>query len=166
MIVALTSLASCAGPADIDLSSILQAGAAKDYNVLVITLDTTRADHLGLYGDGDAKTPALDRLAAGGVTFEHAMTPVPITLPAHASLMTGLYPHEHGVRNNAGFRLSDHAQTLAEVLSEHGYRTGAVVGAFVLASAGFQPSYRRPLASSREEDGPLLQGFRRDPTLP
>lgn len=101
-------------------------------SVLLITLDTTRADHLGVYGATRARTPHLDALAAQGIVYERAYSPAPITLPAHASLMTGLYPFEHGVRNNGSFRLGEAAQTLAEVLRDHGYRTGAVVGAFVL----------------------------------
>ncbi len=69
-------------------------------NVLLVTLDTTRADHLGCYGRRDARTPRLDRLAAEGVRFENAMAAAPITLPSHASILTALYPFEHGVRNN------------------------------------------------------------------
>ena len=101
-------------------------------SALLITLDTTRADHLGSYGAARVRTPNLDALAAEGIRYEHAYSPAPITLPAHASLLTGLYPFEHRVRDNGDFRLSDRAQTLAEVLQRHGYRTGAVVGAFVL----------------------------------
>jgi arylsulfatase A-like enzyme len=101
-------------------------------SVLLVTLDTTRADHLGSYGAARARTPNLDALAAEGIRYEHAYSPAPITLPAHASLLTGLYPFEHRVRDNGDFPLSDRAQTLAEVLQRHGYRTGAVVAAFVL----------------------------------
>ncbi|MBW2289846.1 MAG: sulfatase [Deltaproteobacteria bacterium] len=101
-------------------------------SVLVVTLDTTRADHLGSYGATRARTPNLDALAAQGIRYQHAYSPAPITLPAHASLLTGLYPFEHRVRGNGDFRLSDCAQTLAEVLQRQGYRTGAAVGAFVL----------------------------------
>jgi arylsulfatase A-like enzyme len=71
-------------------------------------------------------------LVAEGIRYEHAYSPAPITLPAHASMLTGLYPFEHRVHTNGDFRLSDRAQTLAEVLQSRGYRTGAVVGAFVL----------------------------------
>src|SRR5437660_12035150 len=69
-------------------------------NVLLVTLDTTRADRLGCYGYAPALTPALDALAAQGVLFERACTPAPLTLPAHASMMTGLYPAEHGLVTN------------------------------------------------------------------
>jgi len=106
--------------------------APSQVSLLLITLDTTRADHLGTYGLSGAKTPHLDRLAAEGIRYEHAYSPAPITLPAHASLMTGLYPFEHGVRDNGTFRLSEGAVTLAEILQRRGYRTGAAVGAFVL----------------------------------
>jgi choline-sulfatase len=101
-------------------------------NILLITLDTTRADHLGAYGDARARTPHLDTLAAGGVLFEHAVAAAPITLPAHVSLLTGRYPFAHGVRNNGTFSLDDRAATLATVLHDRGYRTGAFVSAFVL----------------------------------
>ncbi|MCB1034887.1 MAG: sulfatase-like hydrolase/transferase, partial [Acidobacteria bacterium] len=74
-------------------------------NLLLVTLDTTRADHLGAYGWRWARTPNLDALAGRGVLFERCDTAVPITLPSHASLLTGLYPPRHGVRDNGSFRL-------------------------------------------------------------
>ena len=101
-------------------------------NVLLVTLDTTRADRLGSYGHAGARTRHMDRLAAEGVRFEHAFSPAPITLPAHASLFTGLYPFAHGVRNNGNFYLPERFQTLATVLHDRGYHTGAFVSAFVL----------------------------------
>src|SRR5205814_4652889 len=82
-------------------------------NILLITLDTTRADRLGAYGYAAARTPALDRLAAGGILFERAVTAAPITLPAHVSLLTGRYPFSHGVRNNGNFALAPDVPTLA-----------------------------------------------------
>ena len=109
-------------------------GPGNRLNLLVITLDTTRADRLGAYGFTGIRTPAMDRLAAEGTVFERAITPAPLTLPAHTSLMTGLYPPRHGVRDNGGFFVRDETLTLAERLSDHGYRTGAFVGAYVLAS--------------------------------
>jgi arylsulfatase A-like enzyme/Flp pilus assembly protein TadD len=108
------------------------APPAKRPNVLLVTLDTTRADHLGCYGARDALTPALDGLAARGTLFEHAYTASPMTLPAHATLMTGLEPPEHGLRVNGKSRLAPTIPTLAEILSAQGYRTGAFVAAFVL----------------------------------
>ena len=101
-------------------------------NLLLITLDTTRADHLGAYGRTAARTRHLDRLAAEGVRFDNAFSPAPITLPAHASIFTGLYPFEHGVRNNGNFYLSDKMPTLATVLKQQGYRTAAFVSSFIL----------------------------------
>ncbi len=101
-------------------------------NILLITLDTARADRFGAYGYARARTRYLDRLAAEGVRFEWAFSTAPITLPAHASIFSGLYPFEHGVRNNGNFYLSDKVETLATTLAKHGYRTGAFVSAFVL----------------------------------
>lgn len=101
-------------------------------NVLFITLDTTRADRLKCYGYQKARTPYLDRVAAEGVQFDNAITHVPLTLPSHATMMTGLLPPEHGLRTNAMGSLPTSIPTLAEHFKEHGYRTGAFVGAFVL----------------------------------
>ncbi len=101
-------------------------------NVIVITLDTTRADHLGCYGNADARTPAIDGLARRGVLFAQAASPAPLTLPSHCSIMTGLYPTYHGVRLNGTTALSQGQTTLAESLAERGYQTGAFIGAFVL----------------------------------
>jgi arylsulfatase A-like enzyme/Tfp pilus assembly protein PilF len=101
-------------------------------NVLLVTLDTTRADRLGCYGYAPAKTRHLDRLAAEGTRFETAIAPAPITLPSHSSLFTGLYPFEHGVRNNGNFYLAERFETLATRLKARGYRTGAFVSTFIL----------------------------------
>ena len=101
-------------------------------NVLLITVDTLRADHVGSYGYAAARTPAIDALAARGLRFAQATTVAPLTLPAHASLMTGTYPAFHNVRDNGGFYLADDQTTLAEVLRARGYRTGGFVAAFVL----------------------------------
>jgi arylsulfatase A-like enzyme/Tfp pilus assembly protein PilF len=101
-------------------------------NVLLITLDTTRADRIGAYGYAQAETPRLDRLASEGVLFEQTITPTAFTLPSHSSIMTGLYPPFHGMRLNGGSALADVQVTLAERLTEAGYRCGAVIAAFVL----------------------------------
>jgi arylsulfatase A-like enzyme/Flp pilus assembly protein TadD len=101
-------------------------------NLLLITLDTTRADHLGCYGARDALTPALDALAARGTVFDRAYTASPLTLPSHTTIMTGLEPPEHGLRVNGTSRLASDVPTLAEILAGRGYRTGAFVAAFVL----------------------------------
>jgi arylsulfatase A-like enzyme/Tfp pilus assembly protein PilF len=101
-------------------------------NLLLVSIDTLRADHVGCYGYAGAQTPRLDGLAAGGLRFAQATTVVPLTLPAHSSLMTGTFPTWHGVRDNGGFYLGDDQLTLAELLREKGYRTGGFVGSFVL----------------------------------
>lgn len=101
-------------------------------DVVLVTLDTTRADRLGSYGYAQAATPALDRLAAEGVRFGRAISPVPLTLPAHASILTGRYPFSHGVRNNGHFTLPEDVPTLAAQFSAHGYATAAFVSSYVL----------------------------------
>ncbi len=103
-------------------------------NLVVITLDTTRADRLGAYAHPNAGTPNLDALATEGATFEHASTAAPLTLPAHSSLFTGRFPPEHGVRDNGGYFLNDSETTLAEVLKARGYATGGFIAAYVLDS--------------------------------
>jgi arylsulfatase A-like enzyme/Tfp pilus assembly protein PilF len=101
-------------------------------NVLLVTIDTLRADHVGAYGYAAAQTPRLDALAASGMRFERATTVAPLTLPVHSSLLTGTFPAWHGVRDNGGFYLGDEQTTLAEVLKGRGYRTGGFVASFVL----------------------------------
>ncbi len=101
-------------------------------NVLLITLDTTRADHLSCYGYENAETPNLDGLAESGVVFETAVCQSPLTLPSHVSILTGTYPPFHGVRDNGGFYLREQAVTLAELLRDQRYSTSAFIGAFVL----------------------------------
>jgi arylsulfatase A-like enzyme/Tfp pilus assembly protein PilF len=101
-------------------------------NILLITIDTARADHFGSYGYARARTRHLDRLAAEGVRFDRAYSSAPITLTAHASIFTGLFPFEHGVRNNGNFYLPQRFGTLATALKGQGYRTAAFVSAFVL----------------------------------
>ncbi len=103
-------------------------------DVLLITLDTTRADRLAPYGFHDAPMPALERLAREGVLFEQAMSVAPLTVPAHASLLTGLFPPRHGVRDNAAAPLAASHRTLAETLAGRGFGTAAFVGAAVLAA--------------------------------
>jgi arylsulfatase A-like enzyme/tetratricopeptide (TPR) repeat protein len=103
------------------------------YSILLITLDTTRADHLGCYGYKPARTPHLDGLAREGIRFARAYCPAPLTLPSHASIMTGLYPVTHGVRNN-GHDLPSGIRTLAEILKGRGYSTAAFVSAFSVDS--------------------------------
>ncbi|MCX6573439.1 MAG: sulfatase [Candidatus Aminicenantes bacterium] len=108
-----------------------ERGVAKP-NVLLITLDTTRADHLACYGYPGVATPNLDAIAGRGVLFEQAATATPLTLPAHTTIMTGMLPTYHGVRVNGNTALGDDQTTLAEVLAGRGYETGAFIAAFVL----------------------------------
>jgi len=103
-------------------------------NVLFITLDTTRADRLGCYGYATAATPALDGLASRGVLFERTYSQVPLTLPSHASIVTGCYPKELGVRVNGREALGSDQPTIAEVFHTHSYATGAIIAAGVLDS--------------------------------
>ncbi len=100
---------------------------------MLVTIDTLRADRVGAYGDEEARTPVLDRLARDGVRFANAISPVPLTLPTHTTLMTGVDPPRHGVRHNSGFELPESLPMLAERMAEAGYDTAAFVGAFVLA---------------------------------
>ena len=106
----------------------------RQFNVILVTLDTTRADRIGCYGYQLALTPSLDAMAARGVLFERAYTPVPLTLPSHASMLTGLYPPEHGLHVNGMGRLAGEIPVLAEILKQRNYSTAAFLSAFVLNS--------------------------------
>ena len=101
-------------------------------NVLLITVDTLRADALGAYGNHAVATPWIDRLAAGGARFTQARASAVVTLPSHATILSGFYPFRHGVRENAGFRFPPQVETLATRLRARSYRTGAFVSAFPL----------------------------------
>ncbi|HEY7162871.1 MAG TPA: sulfatase, partial [Acidobacteriota bacterium] len=105
--------------------------SAAQPNLLLITIDTLRADHLGCYGNATIKTPTLDSIAQKSLFFENAICAAPLTLPSHTSLMTGRYPIHHGTRDNAG-RVRDQEQTLAEILKAKGYHTYAFVSGFPL----------------------------------
>ena len=100
--------------------------------VIVISIDTLRADHLPAWGYEGVKTPNVDRLRDDGILFRNAYSQVPLTLPSHASLFTGLLPADHGVRDNIGYRLSGKTATLPLVLKQQGYATGAAVSSYVL----------------------------------
>jgi choline-sulfatase len=106
--------------------------APKDLNVVLITIDTLRTDRVSSYGSELVDTPNIDSFASDGVLFSNAASTVPFTLPAHSSILTGLYPPGHGVRENVGYTLDDSIPTLAEVLSEGGWNTAGFVSAFVL----------------------------------
>lgn len=130
-IVALGALCSC-------------SDAEKRPDVLIVTLDTTRADHLGAYGYGPPTSPRIDALVASGVRFDRAWTHVPLTLPAHATLLTGLLPPELGIHDNGGVGLGSGVPVLTEEFRAHGYATGAFVSASVLnASFGLARGFER-----------------------
>jgi len=129
--------------------------AAPSRSVLLITIDTLRADHLGCYGYRRGATPTIDALAKQAAKFEHAFSAVPLTLPSHAALLTGTYPFYNGVRDQPGFRLSDNIPTLPEYFARAGYATAAVLGAPVLSrrfglSRGFD-EYDDHFGASTEE---------------
>jgi len=131
----LASLIACNRTSPTRANTGLHSGALAGSNLLLITIDTLRADRVGAYSGGHSAslTPALDRLAASaGVRFTNAHAHAPMTLPAHTSILTGLVPPGHGLRNNGSAALPAGTPTLASVLHDAGYRTGAFVGAFVL----------------------------------
>ena len=110
------------------------AAATTSPDVLLITIDTLRADAVGFAGNRRVQTPTLDRLAGQGLVFTNAHAHNVVTLASHTNILTGLYPYQHGVRDNTGFRLAADVPTLATALHEKGYATGAFVGAFPLDS--------------------------------
>jgi choline-sulfatase len=133
------------------------------WNVLILTLDTTRADRLGAYGFAGGDTPNIDRVASEGVLFEQAESAAPLTLPAHASLFTGRFPFQHGVRDN-GAVLDPAELTLAQVLQARGFRTAAFAASYVLdarwgLARGFDV-YDGPFDPRRRDDL-HLDGLRR-----
>src|SRR5262245_47283585 len=109
------------------LFSVASCSPASRFNVLLVTIDTFRADRLG-----KGLAPALDRLAAASSNFTSARSAVPLPLPSHTTILTGLLPPAHGVRENGVDVLAESHPTVARLLREKGYRTGAFVGAFVL----------------------------------
>ncbi len=146
----LLAAAGCGDPLD--------NASNQKYNVLLITIDTLRADHVGAMGYDQIETPNLDRLASEGILFEHAYTPCPLTLPSHASIMTGTYPTFHGVRNNGIFHANASLDTLAEAFKNHGYSTGAIIAAFVLdASFGLDQGF--DLYDDKIETGKKMDSF-------
>ncbi len=169
MLIAVVLLAamSCSGEAAPEVADSTPAtvGSAeidlRDLNLLLITIDTLRADRLGCYGDGDAETPRLDELARGGVRFENAYSHVPLTLPSHGTLFTGRYPFAHGVRNNGNYFLREDETTLAELMRGRGFHTRAAVATYILSgkfglAQGFD-HYDDALGS-----GELIRGFSSD----
>ncbi|HJQ37667.1 MAG TPA: sulfatase-like hydrolase/transferase [Thermoanaerobaculia bacterium] len=135
--------------------------------VFLISIDTLRSDHLPAYGYKGVETPHIDALRGDGILYERAYSHTPLTLPSHTSMLTGLLPSEHGVRDNIGFQLRPTAKTITESLHERGYATGAAVSAFVLRregglNRGFD-LYDDEVAVLPERRGqPLLANIQRD----
>src|SRR5262245_42043362 len=103
--------------------------------IVLVTIDTLRADRLGSYGSTRGLTPVLDRFAQEAARFAAAVTQAPITLPAHATMLTGLHPAHHGIRTNDGFRLAAGVPLATETLRGRGYATGAFIGGFPLQAS-------------------------------
>jgi arylsulfatase A-like enzyme/Flp pilus assembly protein TadD len=120
-------------------TAVTLAGCGRDRDprrppVILVSIDTCRADHIGCYGGPASATPVIDRLAAKALRFTSVIASVPMTLPSHCTMLTGTTPLEHGVHDNLAYRLDASRVTLAETLRDHGYQTAAVVGSFVLDS--------------------------------
>ncbi len=105
---------------------------ARRPNVLLVTIDTVRADHVGCYGSDKAKTPTIDALAHDGVLFERALSQVPLTWPSHVTMLTGTYPFHNGVQDFSGQPLAPEFRSVAQAFQDHGYATAAVISSFVL----------------------------------
>ena len=117
-------------------------GVVKPINIVLVTLDTVRADHLHCYGNAKIKTPTIDALANSGVLFEKAVAQAPLTLPSHASMFTGTNPNVHHVRDTGGFVLQPSSVTMATILRKHGWNTAGFVSAIVLKRAfGFNQGF-------------------------
>ena len=126
------SIESVTTPEGAELGTLPRGVAPGDLNVVIITLDTTRFDAMGYAGAAGNPTPAIDALGRDGVIFEQAVASVPLTLPSHSTIFTGVLPPKHGVRDNGGFVLDPRHVTLAERLRDRGWKTGGFVGAYVL----------------------------------
>jgi arylsulfatase A-like enzyme/Tfp pilus assembly protein PilF len=167
----LLCLAGCARP----------RGAFPGSSIFLISIDTLRSDHLPAYGYRSVQTPNIDGLASDGILFEHAYAHVPLTLPSHATLFTGLLPGENGVRDNVAFSLSGSRETMASFFGKHGYATGGAVSAVVLShetgiARGFgfyedsveptrvRESLGRVQRSGRETQGKLVEWIETEKT--
>ena len=116
------------------ITSKYRQSQLKKMNILLITLDTLRADFLSCYKQGNAQTPNLDRLASQGTLFERCISQTPLTLPAHVTILSGTYPLYHQVRDNGGFQVPGQLEFVSEALHDSGYNTSAFIGAYVLHS--------------------------------
>ena len=133
---------ACLALSALALMSLTSCTQRPKTNLVFISMDTTRADHIGAYGYDQAGTASIDALAGRGFLFRRHLTPAPVTLPSHASMFTGQFPPTHTVRDNGTFVLPDSAWTLAEALQLSGFDTSAFVGAFPLtASSGINQGF-------------------------
>ena len=130
-LLTLDSLAGCKR-SESGSAAVAPAAALRPMNLVVVTIDTLRPDHIHCYGYPKIETPTLDAVAQAGVLFENAVTPTPLTPPSHASIFTGLYPTKHHVRNTGGFILQTSSTTLATILEQQGWDTAAFVSSAVL----------------------------------
>jgi arylsulfatase A-like enzyme/predicted Zn-dependent protease len=139
----------------------LRPASRRGPNLILITIDTLRADHVGAYGASAGATPTLDALARRGAKFDQVQTAVPLTGPSHATILTGQYPPTHGVRGNVVFTLGNTSPTLATRLKRHGYTTAAFVGAYPVAAAfGFNQGFDT-FDEEFRESSPLDNGAER-----
>ena len=157
-------------PAEEAPSGTVRESTGTPLNLVLVSIDTLRADHLSCYGSAAVETPNIDRLADDGVLFENVQSVAPTTLPAHASLFTATTPLRHGVHDNIGFYLPEELPTLASVLSEAGYETGGFVGAFVLDSRfgighGFETYYDGFASGAGDISGGIVSQYRGDLVL-
>jgi len=161
-------MAACGRGGEAPAAPVLPAAPR---HLVVVTIDTLRADRLGAYGSTTVPTPNFDRLAREGLRARDATTHVPITRPAHATLFTGRYPADHGVRDNISLPLAADVPTLAQTLQAHGFSTAAFVSTFVLASSsgldrGFDHYDDLPASAGDGGTGAIDQAQRRgDATL-
>ena len=123
------SLTRCSGETAVPAASVKATNAP----VILISIDTLRSDHLPMYGYSGVRTPALDALRGDSILYQNAWSHCPMTLPSHVSMLTGLLPTQHDVRNNLGYRFhASRVPTVSSILKQHGYATGAAVSSFVL----------------------------------
>jgi arylsulfatase A-like enzyme len=140
-------------------------GALETENIVLITLDTVRPDHLHCYGDQKIKTPAIDALASSGVLFENAVAQTPLTEPSHASIFTGQNPNIHGVRDTGGFALQPSSVTLATILKRAGWDTAGFISAAVLKREfGFNQGFTTYNDRMPENQNGI--SYARDPSRP
>ena len=155
-------LAACSSKPRSKEPAVESAVPLRPLNVLVVTVDTLRPDHLHCYGYSDIETPTIDGLAQSGVLFQNAVAQTPLTPPSHASIFTGQNPNVHKVRNTGGFVLQSSAHPLARMLQEQGWDTAAFIGSAVLKKLfGFSNGFavyddEMPRPGNRNE-------FREDP---